>query len=388
MLAEKIVTTIHNLFPGKKNTFIPLHEPSFNGNEWKYVKECLDSNFVSSVGKFVDQFEKEIATYTGSRFVIATVNGTSALHVALILAGVKSNDEVLIPSLSFVATANAVCYIGAIPHFLDTEERTLGMDPNSIYEYLKEIIEFKSDIPYNKKTGSKISAIVPMHTFGHPVNLDGLLKISNDFRIPLVEDSAESLGSYYSGKHTGTFGKLGILSFNGNKTITTGGGGAILTSEEDLAKRAKHLTTTAKLPHKWEYTHDQIGYNYRMPNLNAALGLAQLEELPSFLENKRNLYNLYHESFKDYKELKIQKEPENSKSNYWLQTIVLERGYELERDAILDATNSAVIMTRPSWTLLHKLEPFKNFPKMELKISESLEKRIINIPSSSSLGKL
>ena len=386
MLSEKIVNTFKHLFPNKKDSFIPLHEPSFQGNEWKYVKECIDSTFVSSVGKFVDDFEIQIAKFTGSKFAIATVNGTSALHISLLLAGVKPNDEVLIPTLSFVATANAVSYIGATPHFLDSEESTLGIYPDAIYSYLKEIVLLQSDIPINKITGKRISAIVPMHTFGHPVNMEGISRISKDFRITIVEDSAESLGSYYQNKHTGTIGKLGVLSFNGNKTITTGGGGVILTQDEELAKKAKHLTTTAKLSHKWEYTHDQIGYNYRMPNLNAAIGLAQLENLPNFLENKRSLYLVYSQAFSSFKEFIIQKEPENSKSNYWLQTLVLEKEFENQRDLILEETNASGIMTRPSWTLLHKLKPFENSPKMNLITAESLEKRIINIPSSSNLG--
>jgi len=386
LLPEKIVNTFKHIFPNKKDTFIPLHEPSFQGNEWKYVKECIDSTFVSSVGKFVDDFEKELAKFTGSKFAIATVNGTSALHISLLLAGVKENDEVLIPTLSFIATANSVSYAGAIPHFLDSEESTLGLDTEAIYSYLKEIVVLQSEIPINKKTGKRISAIIPMHTFGHPVNMDGIFKISKDFRITIVEDSAESLGSFYLNKHTGTMGKLGVLSFNGNKTITTGGGGAILTQDEELAKKAKHLTTTAKLSHKWEYTHDQIGYNYRMPNLNAAMGLAQLENLTTLLEKKRNLFSIYALAFSSFIEFKIQKEPKYSKSNYWLQTLVLEKGFEEQRDLILEATNASGIMTRPSWTLLHKLKPFENSPCMDLSTAGSLEKRIINIPSSSNLG--
>ena len=385
MLSEKLVNKFRSIFPDKKDAFIPLHEPLFQGNEWKYLKECIDSSFVSSVGKFVDQFEKELAIYTKSKFAIATVNGTSALHIALLLSGVKANEEVLIPTLSFVATANAVRYINAIPHFLDSEENTLGLCPKSIYSYLTDIVEFRSDIPFNKYSGNKISTIVPMHTFGHPVNMDGILKISKDFRIEIVEDSAESLGSFYYNNHTGTIGTLGILSFNGNKTITTGGGGAILTQDETLAKKAKHLTTTAKLNHKWAYDHDEVGYNYRMPNINAALGLAQLESLSLLIEKKRRLFTYYTKSFEEFKEFKILNEPENCRSNYWLQTIILEKNWEDQRDSILVATNSSGIMTRPSWTLLHKLHPYKGFPCMDLSISESLEKRIINIPSSSNL---
>lgn len=362
-----------------------LHEPKFSGNEWNYLKECLDTGFVSSVGKFVDRFESELATYTNSKYAVAVVNGTAALHIALKLSGVKPGDEVLIPTLSFVATANAVTYCGAIPHFVESEPNHLGLDPNAIRDYLNIISEERNGQLMNRSTGRVIRAIVPMHTFGHPVLLDEILKLAKDFRMALVEDAAESLGSYYFGKHTGTFGKFGVLSFNGNKTITTGGGGAILTQDETLAKHAKHITTTAKLPHRWEYIHDEIGFNYRMPNINAALGCAQLEQLQSFLDSKRTLFSNYKDSLKSVSQVSLIEEPEHCKSNYWLQTLRLSEEYKSARDSVLQVTNDNGIMTRPCWRLLHTLAPFKDSPKMEMPVAVSLEQRLINIPSSPSL---
>ena len=359
-----------------------LHEPSFNGNEWEYLRECLDSTYVSSVGKYVDRFEIDLAKFTGAKFAISVVNGTAALHLALKLAGIQANDEVLLPALTFVATANAVMYCNATPHFIDSEESTLGIDVKKLRNYLNSISEQRLGQCLNMKTGQVIRALVPMHTFGHPSDLEGLMSIAQDFNIVMVEDAAESLGSYYRGKHTGTFGLLGALSFNGNKTITTGGGGAILTDDENLARRAKHLTTTAKLPHPWEFRHDEVGYNYRMPNINAALGCAQLEQLPKKLSAKRELFSRYKQSFSELSKLALFEEPINSKSNYWLQTILLNEDQSENRDLILEATNSIGIMTRPSWLLLNKLTPFKDFPSMELDTAESLSQRIINIPSS------
>ncbi|MCW7462978.1 LegC family aminotransferase [Leptospira limi] len=384
MIKDEIVSILKSVL-GNGKEFIPLHEPVFNGNEWNYVKECLDTTFVSSVGKFVDRFEKDLAEFTGAKHAVAVVNGTAALQIALKLAGVEENDEVFIPSLTFIATANSVSYLKAHPHFIENEEKTLGVSPTSLREYLNSIAEVRSGQCFNKKTGNRISAIVPMHTFGHPVAMDELLAVANDFHFKVVEDAAESLGSYYFGKHTGTLGLLGTLSFNGNKTITTGGGGAILTNNKELAILAKHITTTAKIPHPWEYTHDVIGYNYRLPNLNAALGCAQLEKLPELLESKRKLFHLYENAFSTMAEVKIQKEPNGCKSNYWLQTLVLKPSLVGERDNILSATNSAGIMTRPAWTLLHKLKPYSHCSKMNLPVSESLEMRLINIPSSSNL---
>jgi perosamine synthetase len=362
-----------------------LHEPTFAGNEWLYLKECLDSTYVSSVGKFVDRFESDLAAFTGAKYAVAVVNGTSALHVAMQLAGVNRGDEVLIPALTFVATANAVTYCGATPHFADSEERTLGVDADKLRDHLLKHTEQRNGLCVNRSTEKVIRALVPMHTFGHPVDLDGLLSVARDFNIALVEDAAESLGSHYHGQHTGTFGLMGTLSFNGNKTITTGGGGAILTNDTQLARHAKHLTTTAKLPHAWDFIHDEIGYNYRLPNLNAALGCAQLEQLPAMLAAKRTLFQRYQVAFAPVAGVQLIAEPAQCRSNYWLQALVLDPERSGQRDALLQATNGAGIMTRPVWTLMHKLAAFTQCPRMDLSSAESLAQRLINIPSSSSL---
>lgn len=364
---------------------VALHEPSFAGNEWLYLKECLDSTFVSSVGKFVDRFEADLAAFTGAKYVVAVVNGTAALHIALKLSGVKADDEVLIPALTFVATANAVTYCGATPHFVDSEARTLGVDAAKLRDYLVSHTEQRSGQCVNRATGRVIRALVPMHTFGHPVDLDGLLAVSRDFNLALVEDAAESLGSYYYGMHTGTFGLMGTLSFNGNKTITTGGGGAILTNNPELARHAKHLTTTAKVLHAWDYRHDEVGYNYRLPNLNAALGCAQLEQLPAMLVAKRELFQRYLAEFVPVTSVKLMAEPEHCESNYWLQTLLLDAEKVSQRDLILKATNDAGFMTRPAWILMHELTPFKDCFCMDLAGAESLSQRLINIPSSPGL---
>jgi perosamine synthetase len=364
---------------------VALHEPDFGGREWLYLKECLDSSFVSSVGKFVDRFESDLASYTGARHAIAVVNGTAALHIALKLAGVRTDDEVLIPALTFVATANAVCYCGATPHLIDSEESTLGMDAARLRAYLVDQTEQRAGSCVNRATGRIVRAMVPMHTFGHPVDLDGLLAVAKDFNIAMVEDAAESLGSLYRGQHTGTFGKLGILSFNGNKTITTGGGGAILTNDPELARRAKHLTTTAKLPHRWEFVHDESGYNYRMPNINAALGCAQLEKLAYFVNSKRALFERYRDVFAAVRGVRMIAEPADCRSNYWLQTLLLDASTAVQRDDILAATNDAGLMTRPAWTPMHRLAPFSRCPSMSLQGAESLASRLINLPSSSFL---
>ena len=364
---------------------VALHEPTFTGNEWKYLKECLDSTFVSSVGEFVDRFERDLAGYTSSKYAIAVVNGTAALHISLLLAGVKPLDEVLVPALTFVATANAVAYCGAMPHFVDSETATLGVDAAKLREYLSAATQQRSELCVNRATGQTIRAMIPMHTYGHPVDLDGLLDVARDFNIVLIEDAAESLGSFYHGQHTGTFGLLGTLSFNGNKTITTGGGGAILTNDAALAKRAKHLTTTARVPHEWEFRHDEVGYNYRMPNLNAALGCAQIEQLPTLLTRKRELFARYSAAFAAVTGARLMSEPIECQSNYWLQTILLDEDLGDEREAVLKATNAAGLATRPTWTLMNELEPFAQSPKMDLSCARSLARRIINIPSSPNL---
>lgn len=369
-----------------ENDFIGLHEPFFGGNEWDYVKECLDTGWVSSVGKFVDRFEEQLAQYTGVRHAVATVNGTAALHICLQIVDVMPNDEVLIPTLTFVATANAVCYCGAVPHFVDSEESTLGLDPGKLEKYLDEIADIRPDGCFNRITGRRIKAVIPMHTFGHPVDLNSLMGVCESFKLELVEDAAESLGSYYKGRHTGNWGRVSALSFNGNKVVTTGGGGAIVTNDGSLAKLAKHLTTTAKLPHKWEFHHDMIGYNYRLPNINAALGCAQLEQLPEFLEKKRALAVRYQKAFADIKGIRFFTEPEYSRSNYWLNVLLLDSENAGERDTLLEYINKKNIMSRPAWTLMHKLPMFQNCPQMDLSTAEDLERRLINIPSSVSLG--
>jgi len=361
---------------------VELHNPSFDGNEWLYLKECLDSNYVSSVGKFVDQFELLLANYTGAKYAVSVVSGTAALQIALKLAGVNSGEEVLLPALTFVATANAISYLGAVPHFVDSEESTLGIDVGKLREYLTANSEQQSGLCINKSTKRVIRALVPMHTFGHPSDLEQLLSITRDFNLVLVEDAAESLGSLYKGQHTGTFGLLGTLSFNGNKTITTGGGGAILTNDEALARRAKHLTTTAKIAHKWEFDHDEIGYNYRMPNINAALGCAQMEKLPEKISLKRELFKRYKEEFKSISGASIFEEPNSCQSNYWLQTLLLEDDNLNLRDSVLEASNKEGIMTRPAWKLMSNLAPYRNSPAMSLEGANSLYRRVINLPSS------
>ncbi len=380
-LASQVVDAIQSVV----GSSAVLHEPRFNGNEWKYLKECLDSTFVSSVGKFVDRFESNLADYTGAKHVVVVVNGTSALHIALQLAGVKPEDEVLIPALTFVATANAVGYCGAIPHFVDSEERTLGVDPHALREYLKSITGIRNGQCINKATGRVIRALVPMHVFGHPVDIEGMMAVAQDYHLALVEDAAESLGSTCRGRHMGTFGLMGVLSFNGNKIITTGGGGAIITNDPVLAKHAKHLTTTAKVPHRWNYVHDEIGYNYRLPSINAALGCAQLEQLPSFLEDKRKLFECYQSAFANVRQVNIIAEPAGCTSSYWLQTLMLDESATDQKDAILAETNDVGLMTRPVWTLLHRLTPYLGCPKMRLPVAESLEQRLINLPSSAQL---
>jgi perosamine synthetase len=364
---------------------VALHEPWFRGNEWAYVKECLDTTYVSSVGKFVDRFETDLAEYTGASRAVAVVNGTAALHVALKLVGVQPGDEVLMPALTFVATAAAVSYCNATPHFADSEERTLGLDPRALREYLHSGAEMHGGHCINRATGRRIRAMVPMHTFGHAVDIDGLLAVARDFNIVLIEDAAESLGTTYASKHTGTFGAVGVLSFNGNKTVTTGGGGALLFSDRELAAHAKHLTTTAKIPHRWEYRHDEIGFNYRLPNINAALGCAQLERMPCFLEAKRRLFELYRTAFAGIPGVTIVTEPEGSRSNFWLQALILDTNVASARDAILARTNDAGFMTRPSWTLMHELGPYAHCPRMDLPVAESLAARLVNIPSSPQL---
>jgi len=381
-LSAQIINALHSVCGEAP---VSLHDPVFKGNEWNYVKNCLDSTFVSSVGEYVNRFEVNLAKYTGSKYAVAVVNGTAALHIALIMAGVKPDDEVLIPTLTFVATANAVCYCGAIPHFVDIKEQNLGIDPTSLRIWLENISEQQNGICINKLTGRTIRALLPMHAFGHPCAMNELKKIAIEYNLFMVEDAAESLGSWYGNKHTGTIGEIGILSFNGNKIITTGGGGAILTNDSELAGRAKHITTTAKKPHKWAFEHDEVGFNYRMPNINAALGCAQLEGISGFVKSKRKLFVRYKTAFSEIPLLRLIAEPIGCKSNYWLQTILLDRSIENYRDSIIEDTNNAGFKTRPSWILMHHLKQFVNCPKAPLAVAESVSKRLINLPSSANL---
>ncbi len=374
---QNIVDFIQSLYKTKE--FIPLHEPRFSGNEKKYLEECIDSTYVSSVGKFVDQFEVEFASTVGARYAVATVNGTAALHVSLILAGVEREDEVITQSLTFIATANAISYIGAKPIFLDVDLETMGLSPEALKSFLEKYCVISDGRCVNRSTGKTIKSCVPMHTFGHPCKIDEIKSICDEWKIVLVEDAAESLGSYYKNKHTGTFGKIGAFSFNGNKIITSGGGGVIITDDEILAKRAKHITTTAKIPHKWEYVHDMVGFNYRLPNLNAALLVAQLEQLQGFLESKRTLATQYKEFFAS-QQIQFVQEPQHSQSNYWLNAVLLD---DLkQRDKFLEFTNAKGVMTRPIWKLMNKLEMFKECQSDELENSLFLEERVVNIPSS------
>ena len=375
-------STLVTFIRGQFNTdqFIPLHEPRFYGNEKKYLIDCIDSTFVSSVGKYVDDFEKRLAEYTGAKYAVACVNGTAALHISLIAVGVKQNDIVITQPLSFIATCNAIAYIGASHLFVDVDFDTMGLSPEKLKIYLQEFAIKKEDgFSYHKITDQKISACVPMHTYGHPCRIDELADICNYYNIVLIEDAAESIGSYYKKKHTGTYGLIGTLSFNGNKIITSGGGGAIITNDEVLAKKVKHLTTQAKVPHRWEFVHDDIGYNYRMPNINAALMCAQLEQLNYFLENKRKLALSYKDFFKE-EDIKFVEEPAHSKSNYWVCAILLEN--RKKRDEFLQFTNDNGVMTRPTWILMNKLIMYKNSLHGNLDNAQALEDRLVNIPSS------
>jgi perosamine synthetase len=371
---------------GVPSTPLALHEPEFTGREWDYVKECLDTGWVSSVGSYVDRFERDLAAFTGVAHAIATSNGTSALHVCLLLAGIKPRDEVLMPTLTFIATANAVRYTGGIPHFVDSEPISLGVDADKLEEHLRDVARVEDGICINHRTGAPIRALIVMHVFGHPADLDALAALARRWRLALIEDAAESLGSYYHGQHTGNIGVLSALSFNGNKVVTTGGGGAILTNDTALARRAKHLTTTARTPHRWSFLHDEVGYNYRLPNINAALGCAQLERLPDMIRRKRRLAARYEAAFSGLSGVRFLTEPPGTCSNYWLNAIVLQDADMARRDAVLSALNDAGYSARPVWTLMHRLSMYTNCPRMDLATSERLEAAVINLPSSAKLG--
>lgn len=376
---SSIIQFIREIY-NKPIGIIPLHSPTFKGNEKIYLNECIDNTFVSSIGKFVDQFEEMVAEYTGIKKTVACVNGTNALHIALILIGVKEGDEVITQPLTFIATANAISYCNAKPIFIDVDKETMGLSPEKLREWLKMNATVKNGDCYNKITRHKIAAIVPVHTFGHPCRIDEIVTIAEEFNIPVVEDATESLGSLYKNRHTGTFGKIGVLSFNGNKIITTGGGGMLLFDDERLATLCKHLTTQAKVPHQWEFVHDAIGYNYRMPNINAALGCAQMENLNEFVENKRKLARMYNEFFKLNNECEFFIEPDNAKSNYWLNAIFFKN--RTECDSFLRYSNVNSVLSRPAWHLMHKIDMFHHCQCGDLSNSEWIADRLVNIPSS------
>jgi perosamine synthetase len=366
---------------------VALHEPRFTGNERAYLLECLDSTFVSSVGAFVDRFEAMLAQATGAPYAIACINGTAALQVCLRLAGVEAGDEVMMPALTFVATANSAHFIGAIPHFIDSDPHTLGLGAAALARQLDAVARRQAGAVVNRHTGRRIGAVVPMHMFGHAVAIDEILAVAAAWGLPVVEDATESLGTLYRGRHTGTFGVAAALSFNGNKIITTGGGGAILTADERLARRAKHLTTTAKTPHRWAFQHDEAGYNFRLPNLNAALGCGQLEGLDALVERKRRLAERYRRVFAGVPGLRVFAEPADSRSNYWLNALLLDSGAAGLRDAVLGALNDAGLQARPAWTPMHRLPMYRDNPRGPLDQAEDLERRIVNVPSSPHLAQ-
>ncbi|WP_239988452.1 LegC family aminotransferase [Paramagnetospirillum kuznetsovii] len=363
-----------------------LHAPEVAGNEWVYVKECLDTEWVSTVGAYVDRFERMVAEFTGASHAVATVNGTAALHMCLKLAGVGPGDEVITPSLTFIATANAVAYCGAFPHFADVEERSLGLDAAKLDAHLTQVGARRDGVLINRWTGRVIRAVCCMHTFGHACDLDAVAEVCARHGVVLVEDAAESLGSTYKGRHTGNHGLVSSLSFNGNKIVTTGGGGMILTSDEALAKRAKHLTTTAKTPHPFLFNHDEVGYNYRLPNLNAAMGCAQMEQLPGFLARKRLLAERYAAAFDGIEGIRFFREPDYGRSNYWLNVLLLDKPDTGLVHALLERANGEGLQCRPAWTPMHDLPMYRDCPRMDLSVTVGLNQRLINIPSSPRLA--
>ena len=375
---EKVISFIHKLYGTEE--FVPLSVPKFMGNEKKYLEECIDTTFVSSVGKFVDRFENDMAAYTGAKKAVVCVSGTSALHMAMMLVGVERNDEVLTQALTFIATCNAISYIGAHPVFIDVDKDTMGLSPIAVKNWLAKNAEIRNGECFNKNTGRRVKACVPMHTFGHPIHIEELIQICEEYHIEVVEDAAESIGSLYKGKHTGTFGKVSAISFNGNKTITPGGGGMMLFNDGELAAKAKHLTTQAKVPHRWEFRHDHIGYNYRMPNINAALGCAQLENIDKFIESKRQVAAEYTELFKNVDGIDFFTEPENTFSNYWLNAVILKD--KAAQQAFLQQTNDNGVMTRPIWELMNRLSMFEHCENDGLENTIWFADRVVNIPSS------
>ena len=376
-----LVSRLQALLPAQK--VYPLHEPRFAGHEWDYVKDCIDTGWVSSVGAYVDRFEAQLAARLGVRHAVAVSNGTAALHVALILAGVGANDEVLVPALTFIATANAVQYCGAVPHFVDSDWTGLGLDPGKLDRHLGQIAERRNGATYNRQTGRRIAAIVPMHVFGHPVDMDALLDVARRWDIACVEDAAEAVGSTYKGRPAGSLAAISAISFNGNKIITSGGG-AILTNDPALARHAKHLTTTAKVPHAWTFEHDETGFNYRMPNLNAALGCAQLEQLDGFIAAKRRLAALYQRSLSGLPGIEFVAEPAGCESIYWLNAIKVPDAEA--RDAVLAAAHAAGLLLRPAWGLMNRQPMYRDCPHDDLSVAEALAARLVCLPSGVSLA--
>jgi perosamine synthetase len=385
-LPNKIMGMVRTLL-GDPSGFVQLHEPEFLGNEVELVTDCIRSGWVSSVGQYVDRFEVEIAKACGTSHGVAVVNGTAALEVALRVVGVRPGDEVLMPALTFIATANAIHHLGAVPHFVDVEERTMGLDPLSLRAHLNQIAEIRNGITINGQTGRPLAAVVPMHAFGHPVDMIGLADVAKEFGLKIVEDAAEALGSQLEGRPCGSLSQIAALSFNGNKILTTGGGGAIVTNDPEMAARVKHLTTTAKLPHKWAFYHDEIGYNYRMPNINAALGVAQLAQLQTRITQKRALAQRYIDSFSGMDDVSVFAERDGTRANYWLITLLLSSAASNSRDRVLKCLNDAGLMSRPVWEPMHRLNIYSNCPRSDLRITEDLAGRIINVPSSANLAQ-
>lgn len=379
--SKDITKRLRHILSDENKTYA-LHEPEFSGNELQYVQDCIETGWVSSVGSYVNQFEEQLSVFTGVNHVVATVNGTSALHTCLMVADVHRDDEVLVPTLTFVATVNAVHYCGAIPHFVDADLATFGICAKKLSNYLEQIAEVKDKRCYNRQTGRCIKALCVTHIFGHPADLDALQSVCERFCLRLIEDAAEALGSYYRGQHIGNSSLLSALSFNGNKIITTGGGGAVLTNDRTMAEKARHLTTTARLQHQWQFIHDQVGYNYRMPNLNAALGCAQLERIEIYLKNKRKLAESYKNVFSDFNDVKVVEEPKNTKSNYWLNALMLNQADETVLNQLLADLNACNIQSRPIWELMHRLPMYSECPRMDLKNAEELSKRTVLLPSS------
>lgn len=384
-LADRVLAAVRAALPDTTLP-VPLHAPEFRGREWDYLKDCLDTGWVSSVGAYVDRIERDLEAFTGVPHAVAVSNGTAALDVCFRLAGVEPGDEVLAPTLTFVATANAITYRGATPHFVDSEDRTLGVDPARLELYLQSVARVENGTCLNVRTGRPIRALVVMHVFGHPADVEGLAEVAARWNLVLVEDAAEALGSHWRGRHMGGFGRLAALSFNGNKIVTTGGGGAVLTGDPDLARRAKHLTTTAKVPHRWAFEHDEIGWNYRMPNINAALGCAQLERLPDMLARKAELADRYVRAFEGVEGVRLLPPRDAAAVNHWLNALILDRPDRPLRDQLLETLNDAGYQARPLWTLMHRLPMYAGCPRDDLPTAEALEDRVINLPSSAALA--